>query len=259
MYMTDHQKLAEARALSIALDKLTRNPRKVTPSAPIIIPALMVFVALFAIISIVIKLFMNYLNRKQQNTKTFALSETSSPEIPNTPEHDQASMATTASMKTRGSLRHSSKRRRNKPPPVSLYQIKQMQSPGSATSSKSKQHRAALKAMSRAAKAEANRGVSRGSSRQINDGSDDNMPNDGDNSPTNLSQHSDDMTDEIQAGANQSGLAFAARSGYNEQEGAGLPSQSGANQPEIHIVQIRDIEDNTQHSQPTWPQTESDI
>lgn len=251
MHMTDTQRLAEARALAASLDKLTRVPRRFTPRAPEIIPATMIIVTLFALVCLVIKLFMNYLSSKNGKSKTFSSSQASSPDIPTTPE-DQASMATTASMKTRGSLRHSSKRR-NKPPPVSLYQMKQKQSPGSSTT-KSKTHKAAMKAISRAAKAEANRSLSRDSTRQADDNSDDNIKNDdGDNSPTNLSHHSDD-TDEIQA-VNQSGLVYAASRGDHDEVDA---MQHTASQPEVHIVQIRDLED-VQHSQPTWPQAESEI
>lgn len=201
---------------------------------------------------------MYYLNSKNNKTKKFGMSEQSSPDIPTTPE-DQTSMATTASMKTRGSLRLSQKQRKNRPQAVSLYQMKQKQSPGSS-SSKSKTHKAALKAMSRAAKSEANRSLSRDSTRQVDDGSDDNTNMNGDNSP-NLSQHSDD-TDEIQASVNQSGLVYsasasAARENTDEIDGANVHNHN--NQPEVHIVQIRDLEDNVQHSQQAWPQAESEI
>lgn len=258
MSMTDQARLAEVRALSATLDRLTRNPKRISPTAPWIIPATMIVVAVFALICLAIKLIMNYLNSKHEKTKDFEHSHTSSPEIPTTPE-DQASMATTASMKTRGSLGVGSRRQhRSKPPPVSLYQIKQKQSPGSSAS-KSKTHKAAMKAISRAAKAEANRSFSRDSSRQPNDGSDDNSNNIGDNSPTNLSQRSDD-TDEIQA-VSQSGIVYGAASSKgnaDEIDGSNALGHS-SNQPEVHIVQIRDLEDNLQHSQPTWPQAESEI
>lgn len=254
MYMTDQQRLSEARALALSLDKLTRSPKKFTPAAPWIIPATMIFVTLFALICLVIKLFMNYLSSKNNKSKTFGLSEASSPDIPTTPAEDQASMATTASMKTRGSFRHNS-RRRNKPPPVSLYQIKQKQSPG-GSATKSKTHKAAMKAISRAAKAEANRSLSRESTRQVDDNSDDNIKNSDDNSPTNLSHNSDD-TDEIQV--EQPGLAYAAARANldqpdNPDDGPMSPS---AGQPEVHIVQIRDLDDSVQ--QPAWPQAESEI
>lgn len=255
MYMTDQQKLAEARAMVATLDKLTRSPKRVTPSAPMIIPATMIFVLIFAMICLVVKLFMNYLHSKHEKAKKFGMSGSISPDIPTTPE-DQASMATTASMKTRGSLRISSKGRRTKPQPVSLYQIKQKQSPGSS-STKSKSHKAALKAMSRAAKAEANRSLSRDSTRQADDGSDDNMNNDS-SSPANLSQHSDD-TDEIQATVSRSGLVYEASRSRPDEVDGGNTSSHNANQPEVHIVQIRDLEDNVQHPQQAWPQAESEI
>lgn len=253
--MTDQQRLAEARALSISLDKLSRSSRRVSPSAPWIIPATMIVVTLFAFICLVLKLLMNYLNSKQNKSDEYGMSETSSPEIPTTPD-DQASMATTASMKTRSSLRNSSRRKRNKLPPVSLYQMKPKQSP-SSTNSKSKTHRAAMKAISRAAKAEANRSLSRDSTRQVEDNSDDNINIDGDNSPTNLSHLSDD-TDEVQALSGQSGMIYAAARGHVD-EIDGLNATTSSNQPEVHIVQIRDLEDQIQQLQPTWPQTESDI
>lgn len=254
--MTDQQRLAEARALAVSLDKLTRSPKKFTPTAPWIIPATMIFVTLFALICLVIKLFMNYLSAKNNKSKSFGLPVACSPDLPTTPAEDQASMATTASMKTRGSLRRSS-RRKNKPPPVSLYQIKQKQSPGSSAT-KSKTHKAAMKAISRAAKAEANRSLSRDSSRQVDDNSDDNKNSD-DNSPTNLSHNSDD-TEEIQV-VDQPGLAYAAARANIDQPDTsdGVQMSSSANQPEVHIVQIRDLEDSVQHSQPTWPQAESEI
>lgn len=231
--MTDQQK-AEVRALTASLDRLTRHPKRITPSAPWIIPATMIFVTLFALVALVIKLFMNYLHSKNNKTKKFGMSEQSSPDIPTTPE-DQTSMATTASMRTRGSLRLSQKQGRTKPQPVSLYQMRQKHSPGS----KSKSHKAAMKVMSRAAGSEANRSLSRDSTRQVDDGSDDNTnDNNGDNSP-NLSQRSD-MTDELDT--------------------ANIPvTHHNSEQPEVHIVQIRDLEDNVQHSQQAWPQTESEI
>lgn len=258
--MTDNQsRLYEARAAAALLDKLSRNPRRFSPSAPWIIPATMIIVCVFALICLAVKLIMNYLNSRSQETKTFGRSHGSSPDIPTTPE-DQTSMATTASMKTRGSLGLSSRRNhRNKLPPVSLYQIKQKQSPGSATKS-SKSNRAAMKAVSRAARAEANRSMSRDSCRQQEDGSDDNS-NIADNNSPNLSQRSDD-TDEMQT-ANPSGLVYGAassRAGADELDGGDMGAGHSSNQPEVHIVRIRDIEEGElQHSQPTWSKTESDI
>lgn len=251
--MTEQQRV-EARALASALDKLTRNPKRVAPTAPWIIPATMIFVSLFALICLVIKLFMNYLNSKSNKTKKFGLSEQSSPDIPTTPE-DQASIATTTIMKTRGSIGLSSKRKRNRPQPVSLYQMKQKQSPGTS-SSKNKSHKAAMKAMSRAAKAEANRSLSRDSTRQVDDGSDDNINNGDTNSPTNLSQQSVD-TDDIQVGVNQSGIVYGATSSGDQDTGNVLGH--GSNQPEVHIVQIRELDDNIQHPQQTWSKAESEI
>jgi hypothetical protein len=257
--MTDHQsRLNEARVLAATLDKLTRTPRRFSPSAPWIIPATMIIVCAFALICLAIKLIVNYLNSKNENTKTFGRPHGSSPDIPTTPE-DQTSMATTASMKTRGSLGLSSRRHnRSKPPPVSLYQIRQKQSPGSAAKS-SKAQRAAMKAMSRAARAEANK--SRDSSRQRDDGSDDNSDNAEANSP-NLSHRSDD-TDEMQQTMNQSGLAYSAAAARHAEAmdgGENMMQGHSSNQPEVHIVQIRDLDEgNLQHSQTTWANTESDI
>lgn len=250
MYVTDQSKLAEARALAAALHKVTRDSRRVYPSAPIIIPATMIIVALFAIITLLIKLFMKYMSKKEIKSK-FGPSGASSPDIPTTPE-DQTSMATTASMKTRGSLRINPDRRRNKPPPVSLYQMKQKHSPGSSTQKKS--HKAAMKAIARAAKTEANRGLSRDSTRQIDDASDDNGNNNGGSSPGNLSQRSDD-TDKLQLSEEQPTALYAAAAADPD----GATNLITTNQPEVHIVQIRDLEDNVQHSQPTWSQTESEI
>lgn len=244
-------RLNEARALAATLDKLSRSPKRFSPSAPWIIPVVMVIVCSFALVCIAIKLIMNYLNSKSQKTKAFGRS----PDIPTTPDQDQTSMATTASMKTRGSLRLNPTRQlKSRPPPVSLYQCKQKQSPGSSVISRSKAHRAAMKAMSRAARSDANR--SRNNSRQADDASDNNSNNLGDNSP-NLSQHSDD-TDDLHA-VNQSGLVYGATSSKSV-HGDEIDAGHSSNQPEVHIVQIRDLEEgNLQHSQPTWSKTESDI
>lgn len=183
MYVTDQQKLAKARELASTLDQMSRSPKRVYPTAPWIIPATMIVVALFAIVCLVVKLLMIYMrSKKSTQKKSFRLSEASSPDIPTTPE-DQASMATTASMKTRGSLGINSKRRsRVRPPAVSLYQMKKQQSPGSS-SSKNR----AMKALVKATPSQ--------SSRRI----DDNLIEDNsnpDNSPPTSLQHSD-VTDEI--------------------------------------------------------------
>lgn len=250
----DHNgRVAELRASYAALDRLTRNPRRFTPSAPWIIPATMVVVCAFALICLAVKLIMNYLNSKNQKSKSFSSPHSDSPDIPTTPDQDQASMATTASMKTRGGSLRLHRQLKSRPPPVSLYQMKQKQSPGSSV--KSKSHRAAMKAMSRAARAEANR--SRDSSRQPDDGSDDNSNNLADNSP-NLSL---DDGDDLQAGNQTSGLVYGATSARpDEVDGLDLAAGQSSNQPEVHIVQIRDLEEaNLQHSQPTWSKTESDI
>ena len=95
-----------------------------------------------------------------------------------------------------------------------------------------------MKAISRAARAEANRNTSRDSCRQQEDDTDDS--NRDDKSP-NLSQRSDD-TDEIQA-VNQSGLAYGAATARGHRD--------EMNQPETHIVEIRDLNDGIQ--QTTWP------
>lgn len=256
--MTDSARLLEARALTATLDKLSRNPKRFSPSAPWIIPATMIVVAIFALICLAIKLIMNYLHSRNETTKDFKHSHGSSPDIPTTPE-DQASMATTASMKTRNSLGLSGRRQhRGRPPPVSLYQIKQKQSPGSA-GSKTKISKAALKAMARGAKAEANsRNLSRDKDRQNDDdGSDDNSNNVGDNSP-NLSQRSDD-TDEVTQAINQPGLAYGAATSKAHADEVDADLGHGSNQPEVHIVQIRDLEADLQHPQTTWPNAESEI
>jgi len=248
--MSEQARLNEARALMVSLDRMVRNPKRITPSAPWIIPAIMIVVAMFALICIVIKLIMNYLQSKHQSSKNLDRPHSGSPGLPTTPE-DETSMATTASMKTRGSLRISATRHhKERHPPVSLYQMKQKQSPSSTT--KSKTHKAAMKALSRAARAEAIRSKNLDNSRQQDDASDDNSNRD-QNSP-NLSQRSDD-TDEMQA-TNQSGLAYGAATsrGHHDKDDA---VDYGANQPEAHIVQIREVEGSLQL--PTWPQTESDI
>lgn len=250
--MTDQNKLAEVRALAAHMNRLTRDStRKVSPSAPAIIPITMIIVTLFALITLLIKLFMHYMKKRAP----FGPSGASSPDIPTTPE-DQTSMATTASMKTRGSLRINPERKKNKPPPVSLYQIKQKQSP-SSSSSRSKAHRAAMKAIARAAKAEPNRTMSRESTRQIDDGSDDNGNDNGGSSPGDLSQRSNDF-DKSPAPEEPSTELYAAASTSlaNDTTDSFIPP-SQANQPEVHIVQIRDLD--VQHSQPTWSQTESEI
>lgn len=240
-------RLTELRASYLAFDRLNRNPKRISPSAPWVIPATMVVVCAFALICLAVKLIVNYLNSKNHKSKTFSHPHADSPDIPTTPDQDQASMATTASMKTRGGSLRLHRLDRAKPPPVSLYQLRQRQSPGSSV--KSKTHRAAMKAMSRAARAEANR--SRESNRQTDDGSDDNSNKIIDNSP-NLSLDGGD-----ESGA-QPGLLYGAASAKTDEVDGLTQSQSSANQPEVHIVQIRDLDEgNLQHS--TWSKTESDI
>lgn len=262
MYMTDHQKLAEARVMAIQMDKLARSGRRISPSAPIIIPILLIIVSLFALICLLIKLFMIMKGKKNDQTKPFRPSSASSPDIPTTPEHDQSSMATTASMKTRGSLRLNPDRRKQKLPPVSLYQMKAKQSPGST----SKTNKAAMKALARSARAEANRSLSRDSTRQMEDNSDDNINDNGDVSPGNLSHQSDD-TDDLQNTLSQSGRIYSAAANVGPQpddqvDGSEIQIernlQHSVEQPELHIVQMREVED-VHHSQPTWPQNESQI
>lgn len=246
--MSDQARLNEARALVATLDRLVRHPKKISPTAPWIIPATMIVVAVFALVCIVIKLIMNYLQSRNGQSKNLTRQHNTSPDLPTTPE-DQTSMATTASMKTRGSLKLSSGQHlKSKPPPVSLYQMRQKQSP----SSKFKTHKSAMKALSRAARAEANRSMNRDNSRQQDDNDDDNSNRD-ENSP-NLSQRSDD-TDEIQA-TDHTGLAYGAGAATRDHHDIDGPGYSGG-QPETHIVHIRDLEGNVQ--QATWPQTESDI
>lgn len=252
MHMTNQQRLDEARSLAWTLDKLSRSPKNFSPSAPIIIPILMVVVALFAVICLVIKIFMNYLNSKNKKTQKFGIGEPCSPDLPTTPEVDQTSLATTASMKTRGSLRLQTARR-NKLPPVSLYQMKQKQSPRASTTTKLRS-KGAMRAMAKASKADPNRSSSRDSARQDDDNSDLNINNDGGDSPTNLSQRSFD-SDEIQA--TNMGIVYAADTSGTKHDDIDGPHQSTSHQPEVHIVQIRELEDNVQHSQ--YPQTESEI
>lgn len=263
MHMTDYQKLAEAKTMAIQMDKLARTARKFSPTAPVIIPLLLIFVTLFAVICILIKLLKKLKGKNQEKENKFRPSNASSPDIPTTPEHDQSSMATTASMKTRGSLRlNPDRRKQQKLPPVSLYQMKAKQSPGSS----SKTNRAAMKALARSARAEANRSISRDSTRQMEDNSDDNGNNNGDASPGNMSQRSDD-TDDLGTTINQTGGVYAATAPnappqldqvdgeINHERSLPLSSE----QPELHIVQMREVED-VHHSQPTWPQNgESDI
>lgn len=247
------QRLAEARALFVSLDRIARNPKKFSPSAPWVIPAIMVAVGLVAIICLAIKLIMKYIVAKK-DTKSFESSQANSPDLPTTPE-DQTSMATTASMKTRGSVGLNSKQRKRKHPPVSLYQLRQKQSPCSSST----RHKAVAKAMSKAARAEANKSLSRDSSRQNQDNSDDN--DERDHSPGGISQDSDDSVELAQFNEEQhSGLVYAAgvtKGVHDDTDGHDVSSHP--NQPEIHIVQIREIEDRVQHYQQPWPQTESDI
>lgn len=221
---------------------------------------MMIFVTLFGVICLAIKVFIHYFGSKHSKSKKIGDSITSSPEIPTTPE-DQTSMATTASMKTRGSLRMSHKDRKAKPMPVSLYQMKQKQSPGSS-GSKNRQHKAAMKAIARAAKSEPNKNLSRDNSRQANDNSDENIANDND-SPTNLSNISQTDADDINRDLEtviQARMAHdVATAGRSNDDADAGHSKHNSNQPEVHIVQIRDMDEGVQHSQPTWPQTESDI
>lgn len=256
--MNDQQRVNAVRALSVEIDKLSRSSKRFTPSAPWIIPALMIFVVLFAFVCFVVKLLMNYLTSKDdESPKKYGFTDTSSPDITATPE-DQTSMATTASMRTRDSLRNNSNRgRRNRLPPVSLYQLKQKQSSSASVSSttKLKTNRAANKAVSRMAKQAANRSLMRnGEPNQDSRSDNDNDIDDGgDNSPTNLSQHSGD-TETVQGTAPN--VAYGATIAHRHDEAL---HQGPPDQPEVHVVQIRDLEENVQHSQPVWPQTESEI
>lgn len=265
MSKMSEQKLAEARALYVSLDRIARNPKRFSPSAPWVIPAIMIAVGSVAIICLAIKLIMKYIIAKKE-TNSLGSSQADSPELPTTPE-DQTSMATTASMKTRGSVSHNSKRSASKHPPLSLYQMRQKQSP----SSSSTRHKAVAKAMSKAARAEANKSLSKDSSKQNQDASDN---DERENSPGGISQASDDTEEVIQSIDEQhSGLVYAAgiaKSGHDNNDGHEASSHSNGPQmspyldhvsqpPEIHIVQIREIEDRVQHFDQPWPQTESDI
>lgn len=259
MYMTDQERLAEARALAITWDKLTRSPKRVTPSAPWIIPAMMVFVTLFAFICLVIKLFMNYLNSKNDKSKEL---ETGSPNIASSTPADQVSMATTATMRTRSSIRRQSRRTRNRAPVITPYQLKEQQQQAqvqgpSSSGVKKISNRIARKALARMAKAEANETKRKDESREDEEDDFNNRSDDNDNNSfPDLSD--DNNSDEIQATVNQSGLVYAAAA-----RGAGIDDcgqdNFGSNQPEVHIVQIRDLDDNVQHSQSTWQERESDI
>lgn len=242
-------RIAEARALYASLDRMTRNPKRITPSAPVVIPAIMIAVCSVALICILIKLIMKFVVAKRATT-SLGSSQANSPDIPTTPE-DQTSMATTASMKTRGSLAIHSQQRKSKPAPVSLYQIRQKQSP---TTSATK-HKAMAKAMSKAARAEANKSLSKDSNRQNQDTSDN---DERENSPGGISQNSDDTDEVVQSiEEHQTGILYAAgvSRGQDDNDGPHVSSHN-PNQPEVHIVRIRDIEDNVQQA---WPQTESDI
>lgn len=240
MHMTDQQRLDQARTLALTLDKLTRSPKRISPSAPLIIPILMITVALFALICLVVKLIMNYLKSKNKTSQKFGPGDACSPDLPTTPELDQTSLATTASMKTRGSLRQGSKNRRNKLPPVSLYQMKQTQSPKTPTTTSKLRSKGAMRALAKASRSDPNRSSSRDTTRQDDDNSDLNVNNnDGSDSPANLSQGSFDVQDEIQV-TNQSGAVYAAAPSHFHHDDTDGPHQSTSIQPEVHIVQIID-------------------
>lgn len=254
MHLSEEERVAAIKALQVTLDKLTRSPKRFTPSAPWIIPAMMIFVALFAIVCIVIKLFMSYIHSKGEETpRKYGFNSSSSPDITATPE-DQTSMATTASMRTRDSLKHGTQRR-NKLPPVSLYQMKLKQSPSATSPGKPKISRTGNKAIARIARQKAHRSVSPDNldQQKNNDDRSDDNANDDTNSPTNLSQHSEEI-DELQV--NHSGLTYNALAhGQHEDE----INHQHLEKPEVHVVQIRDVDEGTKHSQPVWPQTESEI
>lgn len=115
-----------------------------------------------------------------------------------------------------------------------------------------------MKAMYRSARAEANR--SRDDSKQQTAGSADHSDDADDNSP-NLSHRSND-SDEVQHQSGVIGGYTAAASRHNDalDGGESMPPGHSPNQPEVHIVQIRDLDEgNLQHSQATWPERESDI
>lgn len=143
MTMSDNSKLADERVLYETLDRLSRNTKRVAPTAPWIIQALLVAFAI-ALICLALKLLVKYLSKKRKSSKRFERSVEGTPDIAN-----QSALNEETGMKTRtrGSHNICSKHKRKKPPAVSLYQLRQKQSPSS--SSNRLKHISTLQAMSR--------------------------------------------------------------------------------------------------------------
>lgn len=145
--MSENSKLADERALYEAFDRMSKNTKRVTPSAPRIIQLLLVAVAI-ALICLAVKLLVKYLSTKRKSSKRLDRSLELTPDIANrsaTSNDEETGMKT----RTRGSHNISSKHKRKKPPAVSLYQIRQKQSPGSSSSHNRLKHISMSQAMSR--------------------------------------------------------------------------------------------------------------
>lgn len=192
--MTDPAKLAETRALYENLDRMSRNTKRVNPSAPWIIPALLTAVAIVGLFCLAVKLIAKYLLSKRKIAKRFdrGSSESPSSNEANRVSRDDQTSISTATPRTCGPLTNiSSKHQRTKPPPVSLYQMKQKKSPGSSSSG-SKIKLATLQVgLLRAAHT---RGGSDKGRAQTS--SDENSHNDPGSSPVDMSQRSSD-TEEV--------------------------------------------------------------
>lgn len=194
--MTDRSKLAEARAVYENFDRISRNTRRVTPSAPWIIPALLTAVAIAGIFCLAVKLIAKYLLSKRKTVKRFdrgARSDSpSSGSAANRASRGDQTSVSTATPRPCGPLTNmTTKHQRSKPPPVSLYQMKQKKSPGSSSGSKIK-----LATLQVGLLRAAHGRSGGGDQGRAQTSSDDNSNNDPGSSPVDMSQRSSD-TEEI--------------------------------------------------------------
>lgn len=192
--MSDPAKLAETRALYENLDRMSRNTKRVNPSAPWIIPALITAVVIAGLFCLAVKLIAKYILSKQKTVERFDRGSSESPShgnAANRASRDDQNSISTATPKTCGPLTNmSSKHQRAKPPPVSLYQMKQKKSPGSSSGNKIKLATLQVGLL----RAAHNRGGGdKGRSRTSSDENSNNGPG---SSPVDMSQRSSD-TEEV--------------------------------------------------------------
>lgn len=253
MRIDDAHRRAEARASAYNLDLLTKAPSKFAPTAPWIIPAMMILVVLFAFICIATRIIINYLRKKKNLPNIYGFSDDkSSPELVGVSADGKRTTAPSGH-----STRSSRKTRPLRLDQITPQRNAQLKSLIDTSSNKSKKKSPSTKAMGRVAKHTANRSLNDNDKRNDkDDNSDDITHDDGDNSPTNISRHSDD-TDEINMRQDVTNQAdFVYKTAY--EPNLASANESGYPQQERHIVRMSSIEDYHQ-SATIRPTTESDI